>query len=58
MDKLYLIVVEKSTEEITSRESNLRWKKEENTTNLFVLGVGMSSPMAGHHCNTTSSGRK
>jgi hypothetical protein len=28
---------------------NPRWKKEENTTISFVLGVGMSSPIVGHH---------
>jgi hypothetical protein len=58
MDKLNLIVVKKSAEEITSRSPNPRWKKEKNTTILFVLGVGMSFPVAGRHCSMARSGRK
>jgi hypothetical protein len=47
-----------STEEFTSRESESKLKDEENTIVSFVLGVGRSSPMAGHHCSMARSGRK
>jgi hypothetical protein len=58
MDKLNLIVVKKSAEEITSRESKPALEERENTTILFVLGVGMSFPVAGRHYSMARSGRK
>jgi hypothetical protein len=39
-------------------EMNPCWKKDVNTTISFVLGVGISSPVAGCHCSTLQSGRK
>jgi hypothetical protein len=32
------------------------WKKEDNTTISLVFGVGISSPLAGHHQSTSQSG--
>jgi hypothetical protein len=58
LDKLYLIVVEKSSEEVAGRSPNPCWKKEGNTTISVILGVGISSPALGCHCSTTRLGRK
>jgi hypothetical protein len=58
MNKLNLVVIQESAEEITDWETEPMRKKEANTTISFVLFVGMSSPVAGCHCSTTWSGRK
>jgi hypothetical protein len=50
MEKFNFVVVKESAEEIAGREAKSALKEEENTTILFILGVGMSSPMAGRHC--------
>jgi hypothetical protein len=49
-------VLEEAVKEVTGSPSS-PWKKEENTTISFVLGVGMPSHLAGHHWSTSRSGR-
>jgi hypothetical protein len=56
MDKLYLIIVHVPMEEVELGSPNPRWKKEENTTISFVLGVGISSSTAWRHCSMARLG--
>jgi hypothetical protein len=58
MNKLDLVVVQESMEEIPGRETEPALEEEVNTTISFVLGVRMSSPVAWRHCSTARSGRK
>jgi hypothetical protein len=50
-------VIEEFVEKVTGM-LNPCSKKEENIMILFVLGVEISSPVAGHHCSMMRSGRK
>jgi hypothetical protein len=52
MDKLDFLMMEQATEEIVGGEPKSCWKKALETTTLLVLGVGISSPLAGHHWRT------
>jgi hypothetical protein len=58
MDKFDSVMIEESAEEVTSRKAKSALEKEANTTISFVLCVGMSSPIAGHHYSTVRFGRK